>query len=73
MDAIGTLRRDQSGITMSGLNGKSVLFKRERSNGILAALIISRLAVEDLGRADTLNPNSTPAGEELQRINAVLQ
>jgi tetratricopeptide (TPR) repeat protein len=30
-------------------------------------------AVEDLGRADTLNPNSTPAGEELQRITSVLQ
>jgi hypothetical protein len=30
-------------------------------------------AVEDLSRADTLNPNSTPAGEELQRINAILQ
>ena len=30
-------------------------------------------AVEDLGRADTLNPNSTPAGEELQRINSVSQ
>jgi hypothetical protein len=26
-------------------------------------------AVEDLTRAYTLNPNSTPAGEELQRIN----
>jgi len=30
-------------------------------------------AVEDLGRADTLNPNSTPAGEELQRITSVSQ
>ena len=30
-------------------------------------------AVEDLGRADTLNPNSTPAGEELQRINSISQ
>ena len=30
-------------------------------------------AVEDLGRADTLNPNSTPAGEELRRINSVSQ
>jgi hypothetical protein len=28
-------------------------------------------AIEDLRRAYTLNPNSTPAGEELQRINAL--
>ena len=28
-------------------------------------------AIEDLTRAFTLNPNSTPAGEELQRINSV--
>jgi hypothetical protein len=27
-------------------------------------------AVEDLTRAYTLNPNSTPAGDELQRINS---
>jgi tetratricopeptide (TPR) repeat protein len=30
-------------------------------------------AIEDLVRADTLNPNSTPAGEELRRINSVSQ
>ncbi len=28
-------------------------------------------AIEDLTRANTLNPNSTPAGEELQRITAL--
>jgi tetratricopeptide (TPR) repeat protein len=28
-------------------------------------------AIEDLQRAYTLNPNSTPAGNELRRLNAV--
>jgi hypothetical protein len=27
-------------------------------------------AIEDLQRAYTLNPNSTPAGAELQRLNS---
>ena len=36
-----------------------------------AALGDRQGAIEDLQRANTLNPNSTPAGQELRRISAL--
>lgn len=50
---------------------KPVLEETYYWRGMAKAALNDRAgAIEDLQRADTLNPNSTPAGAELQRINS---
>jgi tetratricopeptide (TPR) repeat protein len=51
---------------------KSVLEETYYWRGMAKAALGDRQgAIEDLQRADTLNPNSTPAGEELRRISSL--